>query len=467
MTTLGDFYRLPEPWVRFTCNEDISPRSGFFTFGEGAIGFGRCSSISPVASCERTLPDALVYADAQKDLVSLPFDLDEIVRNLRHEEYMSAQTQSFTGRLARNAYYYLRPILSVRIRKYLQRAYLAGWRDISFPRWPVDRSVDRIMERTLALGIKASGADSVPFIWFWPEGYQSSAIITHDVETSVGRDFCSTLMDLDDSCCMKSAFQVIPEHRYEVPASFLASIRDRGFELNVHDLNHDGRLFSDENTFFQRATAINEYGKQFGARGFRAGIMYRNQKWLHALDFEYDMSVPTVAHLEPQRGGCCTTMPYFVDKVLELPLTTTQDYALFNILGERNIEIWEREIEAIHCNHGLITILVHPDYIIEKWAQDLYLKLLRHIANRAASDRIWLTTPGEVNDWWRYRSKLSLKQEGENWHVLGDSEHRSRIAYASLDGDSVRYSFEPPNHKYPHDSIPHSVLVPDKQPRAQ
>jgi hypothetical protein len=28
------------------------------------------------------------------------------------------------------------------------------------------------------------------------------------------------------------------------------------------------------------------------------------------LCFAYDMSIPNVAHLDPQRGGCCTIMPF-------------------------------------------------------------------------------------------------------------------------------------------------------------
>jgi len=82
----------------------------------------------------------------------------------------------------------------------------------------------------------------------------------------------------------------------------------------------------------KRVARINAYGKEFGATGFRAGVLYRNQRWFDALDFEYDSSVPNVAHLDPQRGGCCTVMPYFVGKMLELPVTMTQDYTLFHIL---------------------------------------------------------------------------------------------------------------------------------------
>ena len=417
--------------------------TGFFNFGDDAVCFGKCSSLAVARSPKPPLPDALPNAYLSENAVHLPFDLDDVVYNLRNERYPRS-ADGLVRRILFDAYYFFRPSMAVRFRKYLQLAYLSGWRSIPFPTWPVDRSADRITERALALGIEASGVDSVPFIWFWPNGHSSCAILTHDVETEVGRDFCSTLMDLDDSYGMKSAFQVIPECRYEVPASFLANIRERGFEVNVHDLNHDGMLFSDEKTFMQRVRSINKYGREFGARGFRAGVMYRNQEWYHALEFEYDMSVPNVAHLEPQRGGCCTIMPYFIGNVLELPLTTTQDYTLFHVLGKRSIDLWESEIDAIQTHHGLISILVHPDYVTDKWAQEIYAELLRHLADRASADNIWLATPAEVNGWWRTRSKLCLTRENENWQIIGEGRERARIAYASRDGNSVRYSLTPP-----------------------
>jgi hypothetical protein len=440
---LGEYFRVPDPWVQFSCSNGNAEKAGFFTFGKDSVCFGKCSLVQTMRTMKQPLPDTFQYADVGKNLVHLPFNLDEVAYNLHTERYTLAESTSIMQRLIRNAYYHLRPRLAVRVRKYLQRAYLSGWESIRFPSWPVDLSVDQLMKRTLSLGIQASGATSLPFIWFWPEGHSSSCIITHDVETAAGRDFCSRLMDLDDSCGMKSAFQVVPEERYEVPESFLAGIRARGFEVNVHDLNHDGMLFADESTFLQRVGAINRYGKKWGSSGFRAGVMYRNQEWFHALDFEYEMSVPNVAHLEPQRGGCCTVMPYFIGNLVELPLTTTQDYSLFNILGERGLNIWEREIDAVHRNHGLISILVHPDYIIEPWAQEVYLQLLRHLQGRISKENIWLTTPKEVNNWWRIRSKLSLARNDGSWQIVGDGCERARIAYAFLDGDGVRYSFDP------------------------
>jgi hypothetical protein len=170
--------------------------------------------------------------------------------------------------------------------------------------------------------------------------------------------------------------------------------------------------------------------------------MYRNQQWSQALEFEYDMSVPTVAHLEPQRGGCCTVFPYAVGKLIELPLTTTQDYALFHFLGKFSIDLWQRQIEIIRQNHGLISILVHPDYIIEKRPQEVYLQLLRHVADLRDRHNVWIALPREVNTWWRTRSSLRLVPNGAGWKIEGEVHERARVAHACLDGDAITYRVE-------------------------
>ena len=66
------------------------------------------------------------------------------------------------------------------------------------------------------------------------------------------------------------------------------------------------------------------------------------------------MSIPNTARLDPQRGGCCTVMPYFIGNILELPLTTSQDYMLFNLLGEESIELWKEQTNAIWARNGLV-----------------------------------------------------------------------------------------------------------------
>ena len=112
-------------------------------------------------------------------------------------------------------------MLPVSIRRQFQKLYLRGWENIPFPRWPVDSSVEGLMRQLMLLSIRSTVSIIYPFIWFWPEGAPSCAIMTHDVETAAGRDFCQTLMDIDDSVGIKASFQVIPEEGIEWMKNFV------------------------------------------------------------------------------------------------------------------------------------------------------------------------------------------------------------------------------------------------------
>jgi hypothetical protein len=151
------------------------------------------------------------------------------------------------------------------------------------------------------------------------------------------------------------------------------------------------------------------------------------------------MSVPSVAHLEPQRGGCCTVMPYFIGSILELPLTTIQDYTLFHILNDYSIDIWKEQIKTIVERNGLVSFIVHPDYIIEKKARAVYVELLEHLAILRENSGLWIALPAEINTWWRNRSQMKLVEEGTSWKIEGPDADRARLAFASLKNGKVTF----------------------------
>lgn len=430
MNCLSEYYKCPERHARMAQSGALSEKSGYFRFGEDIL-YGQVCGHQPAASPAEPLWDALQDVHLENGTTRLPFDVSQVVDSLRGEMYADDWREDSVNSRLVSLYYLFRPLLPLAVRKHLQQMRLRGWEKIPFPQWPVDRTVDNLLEHVLLLSLRAQNLKQIPFIWFWPEGASSCALMTHDVETSFGVDFCPKLMDVNDAFGIKASFQVIPEERYHVKPEFLQSIRDRGFEVVVHDLNHDGRLFRDRERFVERAAKINAYGKQFGTVGFRAGVLYRNQRWYDQLDFEYDMSVPNVAHLDPQRGGCCTVMPYFVGKVLELPVTATQDYTLFHILNDYSTTLWERQIELIMEKHGLINVVIHPDYISSARAGKIYEGLLARLAQLKAEKSLWVATPGEVNTWWRQRSEMTLVEEDGQLRIEGAGKERASIAYAS------------------------------------
>jgi hypothetical protein len=438
---LADYFHCPASSVLFRSPSQLGDKPGYFRLGPDTTCYGRLSRGDTARTPVGVLEDALDRTQLESDGIDLPFRIDEVIENLRRERYTAhfREEGRVLNEILRRTYYFIRPLLRVSVRRHLQKIYLRGWDRIPFPTWPVDDTVDRVHRKLLALLLKTQGLAGTPFIWFWPRGYTSCAIITHDVEDKRGRNFCASLMDLDESFGIRSAFQLVPENNYDVSKSFRDSITARGFEVNVHDLKHDGRLYADHAEFQRRAARINSYVREYGAQGFRSGILYRNADWFDAFEFSYDMSLPNVAHLDPQRGGCCTAMPFFIGKIVELPLTCTQDYTLFQILGDYSINLWKKQIALIRKNYGLISFIAHPDYLLEPRALDTYKALLEYLASLRAQDVLWTALPREVADWWRLRSRMELVCRNGEWRVEGPGSERACVAYAMLTGDTVVY----------------------------
>jgi len=437
-----EYYRCPQEFLDFAIAGPLQGSKDYFGFGQDLICYGQISGGYPCSTVNGSLFDASEHVCRHGHTTFLPFDLSQVVDNLRYERYVNqlGQRRWPENIRLRKTYYLLRPFFPVALRKHFQKLYLRGWETIPFPAWPVDRSVDKLFERLLVLAMQARQIDCLPFIWFWPEGHNACAIVTHDVEALAGRDFTSCLMDIDDAFGIKASFQIVPEKRYAVSPAYLDVMRERGFEINIQGLDHDGNLFGDHDKFLRSAQKINDYAKQFGARGFRSPIMYRNVDWLKYLSFSYDMSVPNVARLEPQRGGCCTIMPYFLpDGMLELPLTMIQDYSLFHILKEYSLALWRQQIRIVMDGHGLMSFIVHPDYVSEPRAQGVYKALLEEINRLRADHRVWVALPREVDRWWRERSEMKLVADSAGWRIEGPGSERARLAYARLDGDQVVY----------------------------
>src|SRR5215472_6713524 len=126
---------------------------------------------------------------------------------------------------------------------------------------------------------------------------------------------------------------------------------------------------------------------------------------------------PAASVLLFSTGGWCTVMPYFLGDVLEIPVTATQDYSLFNILCEYSTRLWEEQITAITQAHGMASFIIHPDYVIEDRARKTYESLLKHLADLKTNRKMWIARPGEINDWWRARAKMELVQEDNIWRV--------------------------------------------------
>lgn len=432
-----DRYRCPQGFLNFRLSGELPLDQGYFEFGPDTKCYGRYLEDTHKAQLKSPHCDThpSVFPDGAQ--LVLPFDPDEVIDNLRLERYPTSQLSDYEN-LLKHVYYQLRPMTNRWLRKHIQRLRAINWQRKGFPKWPVDTTVESVCENLLLLSLRASGVDRIPFIWFWPDGARGCVAMTHDVEAEAGRDFCAQLMDIDDSYGIKASFQIVPEGRYAVSQEFLSGLRDRGFEVCVQDLNHDGRLFDEREEFLRRIARINCYGYEYGAKGYRSAVLYRKPEWYKDLDFSYDMSFPNVAHLDPQQGGCCTVMPYFIGDLLELPLTTIQDYTLFHVLNEQSIDLWKKQVEMILDKNGLASFIVHPDYIIEPETQTVYRDLLSMLSELRGREDLWFALPRDIDSWWRARSRMSIVKEEESWRIVGEGAQHAVLAFAkSVDGKLI------------------------------
>src|SRR6516162_1846748 len=265
--------------------------------------------------------------------------------------------------LRNGVYYTLKPWLSSGFRLALRRWHARRQRARFGDVWPI-----------------LPGSERQPAGWTgWPEGKQFALVLTHDVEGPLGLTRCRQLMDLERKLGFRSSFNFIPEGPYEVPAEVRFELEGSGFEVGVHDLHHDGKLFRSSTGFSKRAERINHYLTRWGAVGFRAGFMLHNLDWTQQLNILYEASTFDTDPFEPQPEGVGTIFPFWVPAsaqvahsrrqkaqtcgFVELPYTLVQDSTLYLLLEETSPDIWFKKLDWIAQHGGMALLNVHPDYV--------------------------------------------------------------------------------------------------------
>src|SRR5262245_18750841 len=192
-----EHFRCPDDYAEFEVLEPMSAEPGFYRLGPDIVCFGRSAAGSRAERVTDPLYDALQDVSWNREAVRLPFSPSDVIAGLRGEQYSAGITR--VPSVVNEAYYRLRPLLTVAVRKRLQWVLLRNWRKTLFPNWPVDTTVERIFELLMALSLKRHGVDGIPFVWFWPDDCQSCVVMTHDVETVTGKAYVPHLMDLDET----------------------------------------------------------------------------------------------------------------------------------------------------------------------------------------------------------------------------------------------------------------------------
>lgn len=242
----------------------------------------------------------------------------------------------------------------------------------------------------------------------WPNHKQFALVLTHDVETALGQKKCYQLIDIEKQLGFRSSFNFVPE-RYEVSSKLRENLEHQGFEVGVHGLKHDGKLFTSQKTFLERAEKINIYLKTWGAKGFRSPAMHHNLNWLHHLNILYDSSTFDTDPFQPQPDGVETIFPFSVvataslKKYIELPTTLPQDFVLFILLKEVKIDTWKTKLAWIYKNAGMALLNTHPDYMnfgtvkggLEEYPVQYYVDFLHYVKTKYGG-QYWHALPKEA-----------------------------------------------------------------------
>lgn len=301
-------------------------------------------------------------------------------------------------------YYILKPLLPRVLTRFLRQHYHNPKQVAKQISWPIEDHYVKFLWNVLAEVLK-----SVPNVKpapLWPDGHRFAFILTHDVEDADGQKFIPAVADLEEEFGFRSSFNFVPE-RYSIDLGLIDELRQRGFEIGIHGLKHDGKLFSSRKEFEWRAERINKYLREFDAVGFRSPLTHRNPEWMQALNIEYDLSFFDADPFEPIPGGTMNVYPFFIGHFVELPYTLVQDYTLTAVLNQHTPNLWLDKVEFLREVHGMVLLNSHPDYLRSPENFRIYSAFLSamHIQNDA-----WHALPRDAACWWRVRTEVPVQE---------------------------------------------------------
>jgi peptidoglycan/xylan/chitin deacetylase (PgdA/CDA1 family) len=301
---------------------------------------------------------------------------------------------------ARRCYYRLKPFVPRRLTRLLRRVHSSAARGGRALGWPIAGRYACFQWEVMRQLLIGAGLQSVCYRPLWPNGQRFAFVLTHDIETAAGQASARAVADLDESFGFRSSFNFVLK-RYPLDYELIADLRERGFEIGVHGLRHDGKLFDSHAEFTRRANRINAHLRELGAVGFRSPLTMRNPEWMQALEIEYDSSFFDTDPYEPIPGGTMSIWPFILGRFVELPYTLAQDFTLTVVLGETTPRLWVEKVDFIEWRHGMALVNTHPDYLSHPAAGKVYADFLQAMRRR---DGYWHALPMEVARWWRVRT---------------------------------------------------------------
>lgn len=137
-------------------------------------------------------------------------------------------------------YYKIKPLMSRKLQIQVRSIVARQKRRIYQSIWPID---------------PCAGKPPAGFSG-WPNGKKFCVVMTHDVDTARGVERCEQLMALEQEMGFRSSFNFVASD-YNLPPALRHKLVEGGFEVGVHGLEHNRKLYESRECFNKHAVGIN------------------------------------------------------------------------------------------------------------------------------------------------------------------------------------------------------------------
>jgi peptidoglycan/xylan/chitin deacetylase (PgdA/CDA1 family) len=240
---------------------------------------------------------------------------------------------------------------------------------------------------------------------FWPYNKKYAITLTHDVDTEKGFKNIPMLLKIEEKYNITSSWNIVG-HSYKLEFKYIDNLVEQGHEIVLHGFNHDNKLAYIKNEDIElRFQKCLELLQRYNIKGFRSPSLLRSDRLFGILPkyFQYDSSIPDTEIYSPigNRNGCCSVFPFFINNLLELPLTIPQDAVLLNLgySPEKIFSAWINKLNWIKSIGALAVVNTHPDphYSGNAKMSKLYEKFIETIVK---DPNAWIANPCEIAKYW-------------------------------------------------------------------
>ncbi len=232
-------------------------------------------------------------------------------------------------------------------------------------------------------------------------------------------------------------------------------LQSLGVEFAVHGYLHIDYSNMDKDTLFAHLKNAKEIFQRnnISFSGFRYPYLRKDKEKINFLaksGFEWDSSQVVswffykkdifpeniwknyqriLATYEPIDNETFFTLPYFIDGMVEIPVSVPDDEILIERLrlhdGGYVQSIWENMFHETIRNREMMILQVHPERFYN------YRFALEHLLNLSSLNKdAWTASLGEIAEWWKERNNFQFqvkKISNNRFRVLSNTTERATI----------------------------------------